>query len=186
MTQVIPRAKAKHPFNVSTDSNRRGMCLQCPHREDHEIHESSNWCYRPTCQHAFEEHNEEGCLVDGCSCKEMLLDDFTGRVQELEKLEDKDITEGRSRVDGERQQEHGNPVDNLKKIAIIWSALIGIQITAHDVAVMMGAFKNVRQMANPEHEDNLTDVEGYAEIARRCVEAGEYVPMGVQRGSGWK
>lgn len=93
-------------------------------------------------------------------------EDFTGRMQELPR----DIlTRGRSIVDGERQEQHGDPVPNLERVARGWSIICEAEISAHQVALMMVWFKVVRESRN-HNADNLDDIEGYTDIARRVVE----------------
>jgi hypothetical protein len=69
-------------------------------------------------------------------------------------------------VDGKRQEQYGNPVPNMEKIAVGWSAILDTQVTAHDVALMMVWFKTVRQ-SRKHQDDNLDDIDGYTAIARR-------------------
>lgn len=67
----------------------------------------------------------------------------------------------------QRMSSHGNPVVNMRRIAEAWSALLGYQLTAMDVARMMAALHLVRDATapevNPEHRQHA---EGYLEIAR--------------------
>lgn len=79
------------------------------------------------------------------------------------------LTAGKSKVDGERQEEHGDPVPNMQRFADLLSGYFGIPITAHDSAMVQALFKITRSKANPSHSDNYDDLEGYAEIARRCA-----------------
>lgn len=78
-------------------------------------------------------------------------------------------TAGHDKVDGERQEQHGDPIPNMERFAGLLSAYFGIPVTAHDAAWVQGLFKIARSKANPSHEDNYDDLEGYTEIARRCA-----------------
>lgn len=70
----------------------------------------------------------------------------------------------------ERQRTHGDYYQNFQTIGKIWGALLGIEpIEAYKVALMMDSFKTVRAFANPEHEDNWLDKQGYTEHARSCA-----------------
>ena len=76
-------------------------------------------------------------------------------------------------VDGQRQEDYGDPVENMELIAGLWSEYLtlgntDIRISATEVAVMMALLKVVRLMNNPHHKDSLDDFNGYIEIARRC------------------
>jgi hypothetical protein len=61
----------------------------------------------------------------------------------------------------DRAATHGNLEDNFGLIAAYWSAHLGRNIKAHDVAVMMTLLKLARMKANPAHADNWVDGCGY-------------------------
>lgn len=63
----------------------------------------------------------------------------------------------------ERQDLHGNALDNFKKIGEIWAILLDLRkpIQPHEVALMMDVFKTVRCISNPNHRDNWLDKQGY-------------------------
>lgn len=62
----------------------------------------------------------------------------------------------------ERQEIHGDAITNFTMIGRIWGALLQIEdIPPHVVALMYDAGKSVRCMANPLHDDNWLDKQGY-------------------------
>jgi hypothetical protein len=62
----------------------------------------------------------------------------------------------------ERQEIHGDAVTNFTMIGRMWGALLQIEdIPPHVVALMYDAGKSVRCMANPLHDDNWLDKQGY-------------------------
>ena len=65
-------------------------------------------------------------------------------------------------VCGSREQAHGNPHGTFERIAKAWSAYLGVELTAADVAVMMILFKTAWLKGNPKHEDSWVDIAGYA------------------------
>lgn len=67
----------------------------------------------------------------------------------------------------ERGEHYGDPRENHHRIAGMWSALLGVTITAHDVALMMILLKVSRAKNDPFLEDNIDDGQAYWEIARR-------------------
>lgn len=67
-------------------------------------------------------------------------------------------------VDGDRRRQYGHPVKNLRRVAAVWTALIGHDLTARDVALMLAALKLVREAHRP-HRDNRLDAAGYIAIA---------------------
>jgi hypothetical protein len=67
-------------------------------------------------------------------------------------------------ISGQRDEQYGTPQDNFKRIAKIWSAILPIEITEEDVAMMMIGVKMARY-ANKQfgfQADTWVDVAGYA------------------------
>lgn len=77
-------------------------------------------------------------------------------------------TAGQTLVDGERQEQYGDAIANMERIADGWSMIIGAVVRPQDVPVMMIWLKLVRE--SQHHLDaNVDDIEGYAEILRRVT-----------------
>lgn len=66
----------------------------------------------------------------------------------------------------ERAKDYGDPRPNMERTAALWSAYLGIEITAHDVAICMILVKASRSKVSA-HADNYRDIAGYADIAER-------------------
>lgn len=65
----------------------------------------------------------------------------------------------------QRAEHYGDPRPNMERIARLWSAYLGTEVTAHDAAQMMVLVKISRSKVS-KHDDNYTDQVGYSEIAR--------------------
>lgn len=65
----------------------------------------------------------------------------------------------------DRQDGYGSPSDNHGRTARIWSAMLGIEVTARMVCLLNIAQK-VSRDTNAPKRDNLVDIAGYA----RCAE----------------
>ncbi len=79
------------------------------------------------------------------------------------------LSEAERIVNGERQADYSDPVENFKHIAEIASAIMGKDITAEECCIVMIAVKLARE--NYRHKrDNLVDLAGYAEILNRIKE----------------
>jgi hypothetical protein len=65
----------------------------------------------------------------------------------------------------DRQKDYGNPKASFDRIALMWSAITGADISAQQVAHMMIALKLCRLQHTPDHLDSLVDVVGYARCA---------------------
>lgn len=76
-------------------------------------------------------------------------------------------------INGERQDQYGNPEDTFKKIADLWSAYLfsgsgRVEILTPDmVADMMILLKIARERGGKGKKDNMVDLIGYAALAAR-------------------
>lgn len=77
-------------------------------------------------------------------------------------------TRGKDLVEGTRQEQHGDPVPNMERIARGWSIILEAEVRPQHVPLMMVWFKVVRESRN-HLDDNLDDIEGYTEIMRQVV-----------------
>lgn len=75
-------------------------------------------------------------------------------------------------VGGDRQETHGDKVDNHQKIAAVWNGILfaagkGSEkpLDAHDVANMMEALKIARRYSGRFNIDDYIDGAGYAACA---------------------
>ncbi|MFF2551834.1 DUF6378 domain-containing protein [Nocardia sp. NPDC058058] len=69
----------------------------------------------------------------------------------------------------DRNEQYGEPIDNLGRIASYWSTYLGRPISARDVALMMVLSKVARE-ANGHKPDSCVDMAGYAAIAAEVEE----------------
>lgn len=69
----------------------------------------------------------------------------------------------------DRGEDYGSIWDNHERIAMIWSALIGIQIEPEHVAMMMAGVKLARLATTPDHQDSWVDLAGYAATGSECL-----------------
>lgn len=68
-------------------------------------------------------------------------------------------------IHGERQAAYGDPRINLRRIAQAWSAVLGYEVTANQVALCMAALKLVRESTGTGGvRDNYVDAIGYIEL----------------------
>lgn len=69
----------------------------------------------------------------------------------------------------QRGSVYGDAVTTHARIAEVWSGIIGIEVTAFQVALCMVGLKLVRASNNPGHGDSLDDAKGYTVIAERIA-----------------
>lgn len=67
-------------------------------------------------------------------------------------------------INGDRARDYGTPQENFARIATIWGAILGIELTAHEVALCMAGLKLAR-LANGPHRDSYVDGAGYLALA---------------------
>lgn len=70
--------------------------------------------------------------------------------------------EAASLVHGQRQEDYGDPLDNLKDIAAGWSTILGVEVDRRQVAHMMVWLKMCRDKNGRAGRDNEVDICGYA------------------------
>ena len=68
-------------------------------------------------------------------------------------------------IAGDREKDYGDKVHNHNNIAKLWSTYKDIEITAHDVAVMMVLLKIARTKLGEVSEDTYIDMAAYGAIA---------------------
>ena len=80
------------------------------------------------------------------------------------------LSEAERIVNGERQADYSDPVENFKHIAAIASAISKEELSPTTCAIVMIAVKLARE--NYKHKrDNLVDLAGYVEILNRIKES---------------
>lgn len=63
---------------------------------------------------------------------------------------------------GDRAQAYGSAQRNFSRVAQLWKAQFGWDVSAVDVAQAMILLKLARVGGNPAHQDSWTDIAGYA------------------------
>lgn len=79
-------------------------------------------------------------------------------------------------IHGARQQEYGGPAESFGRIANLWGAYLGLELSPHDVALMMILLKVSRAKNGVDHgtgpqRDSLVDIVGYAGCSALIMEA---------------
>jgi hypothetical protein len=82
-----------------------------------------------------------------------------------DKMTTSDVLESASKlVAGDRHDDYGDAKENFDKIASIWSAVLGIEVTRQQVAMCMIGVKIARATNSPEKLDSWVDMAGYASL----------------------
>lgn len=68
-------------------------------------------------------------------------------------------------IDGIKAKDYGEPENSFQTIAKYWSLHLGVEITVHDVGMLMILLKVAREGRGERfHKDNLVDICGYAAL----------------------
>lgn len=71
----------------------------------------------------------------------------------------------------DRNSTHGDPEDNFRDIAELWTTYTGFKFEAHDVAAMMILVKISRIKTSPHRRDHWVDAAGYAGCGAETAES---------------
>ena len=87
----------------------------------------------------------------------------------MDQLNTKDLlTTAMQLVGGDRHKDYGDKVKNHNNIAKLWSAYKDVEITPHDVAIMMVLLKIARTKLGAISSDTYVDGSAYMSIAGEC------------------
>ena len=75
---------------------------------------------------------------------------------------------GEELVEG-RRGVYGDPTETFPRIAQVWSGILGHEVSATDVPLMLIGLKAVRTQVCPDYSDNSDDIEGFLDIFRELV-----------------
>lgn len=71
------------------------------------------------------------------------------------------LAEAAAVVHGDRRKDYGTPLENHTRTAKLWSAYLGVDVTAEDVC-MLNALQKISRQKHAPKRDNLVDLAGYA------------------------
>jgi len=68
-----------------------------------------------------------------------------------------------------RHAVYGDRVKNMQDVAKVFSGILGTEVRADQVPLLMVGYKTVRASQTPDYEDNVKDIEGYAIMFREII-----------------
>ena len=89
------------------------------------------------------------------------------------------LSEAYGIIRGERLQHYGPPTESFERIAGMWSAYIGVELTPNDVCALMVLLKQGR-MRDGYHRDSAVDAAGYSALQEVLADVGADFPLHVQ------
>lgn len=69
-----------------------------------------------------------------------------------------------------REAKYGHPKDNYRRIAHIWSAVLGIEVTPTQAVLCELGVKFSRLIQSPDDEDTQVDIHGYVKVLQRLLD----------------
>lgn len=69
----------------------------------------------------------------------------------------------------DRQHIYGPVLETFPRIAQVWSGILGVEVGATDVPLMLIGMKTVRAQVTPNYSDSSDDIEGFLDIFRQLV-----------------
>ena len=64
-------------------------------------------------------------------------------------------------INGDRARDYGDAAENFLRIAALWKPILGVNVTATDVALCLAQLKIARLIQSPTHQDSWVDAVGY-------------------------
>lgn len=80
-------------------------------------------------------------------------------------------------IHGERAQSYGSAEDSFTRIGQMWTAYLGVEVDAYDVAMLMTLMKVSRGKTDVKR-DTAVDIAGYAALSERCAVAAGRMTSG--------
>ncbi|QEP08841.1 hypothetical protein F0M17_02265 [Glutamicibacter sp. ZJUTW] len=71
------------------------------------------------------------------------------------------LTTAEQLINGDRAKDYGDASENFQRIANLWTPILGVQVTATDVALCLTQLKVARLITSPAHKDSWIDAAGY-------------------------
>ncbi|ALG30719.1 hypothetical protein AOZ07_02905 [Glutamicibacter halophytocola] len=86
------------------------------------------------------------------------------------------LTTAEQLINGDRAKDYGDASENFQRIANLWEPILGVEVTATDVALCLTQLKVSRLITSPAHKDSWVDAAGYialgGEIANKETHDG--------------
>lgn len=73
-------------------------------------------------------------------------------------------------IDGDRARDYGDALEMHKRIAAGWQEILGVKVSAHEVALCMAWLKISRLVEKPDHQDSYVDAAAYIAIGAELQE----------------
>jgi len=84
-----------------------------------------------------------------------------------------DLLDAAKETVADRADDYGTPWQNHERIAVMWTAVLGIEVEPEQVALCLASMKIARLATNLDHQDSWVDLAGYAATGSECLHERE-------------
>ena len=74
---------------------------------------------------------------------------------------DEILTTAETLINGDRAKDYGDAAENFQRIADLWSPILGVDVSATQVALALTQLKVARLITSNGHTDSWVDAAGY-------------------------
>lgn len=79
------------------------------------------------------------------------------------------LAEAMDLINGDRNRDYGEPIDNFERVAHGWSIILNRIVMPHEVALCMAWLKIARLTESPDHADSYIDAAAYMALGWELV-----------------
>lgn len=83
------------------------------------------------------------------------------------------LSTAESLINGDRAKDYGDASENFERIGKLWEPVLGVPVSAEQVALCLTQLKVARLITSPTHQDSWVDAAGYialgGEIAQQAA-----------------
>lgn len=91
-------------------------------------------------------------------------------INKVANLREVIVTEALEAINGERARSYGDATESFGRTADLWAAVLGVPVTAEQVALCLVQLKVARLVNSPRHHDSWVDIVGYAALGGEVAE----------------
>ena len=95
-------------------------------------------------------------------------------------IREQTLTTAATLISGERANDYGDATESFTRLAKLWAPVLGVDVTATQVALCLTQLKISRLIATPTHGDSWIDAAGYIALGSEIATAPVNIVEGVR------
>ncbi len=80
-------------------------------------------------------------------------------------------------INGDRAKTYGSAHDNFARVGKLWAPILGIEVSASDVALCLAQLKIARLISSRDHTDSWVDAAGYIALGAEIATTPTDIPF---------